>query len=165
MLDAVLSHRGRLEGLLRHLGAEYHTAQDLAQDALLTALQRLPSLRDEQRLSAWLDSIAMYHWLHHHRKRTRERRHEEPGFVEPLCPSVEEGYLQHEFTAEVRAAVAGLRPTHAQAVVCELDGLTCGETARLLGVNENCVRIWRYRARRVLREVLTETAGHASGPP
>ena len=56
--ELVRRHGSSVRGLLRRMGADTATADDLAQDAFLTAFERIAEFRGEGTFQAWVKRIA-----------------------------------------------------------------------------------------------------------
>lgn len=121
-------------------------AEDIAQDAFVTAWTRLAGLRDVERLPAWLCGIAR----NVARARRRTLRREEPGDVEIAGDATPYDALDdRETEVAVAAALARVPETYREPLVlfyCEQQ--SAGEVARALGVSDAAVhqRLSRGRA-------------------
>ncbi|WP_374570103.1 RNA polymerase sigma factor [Phenylobacterium sp.] len=69
--ELVRRHGSSVRGLLRRMGAAEAEADDVAQDAFLTAFERIAEFRGEGAFSAWVRRIAARGYL---RKLQKERR-------------------------------------------------------------------------------------------
>jgi len=126
-------------------------AEDLTQDVLLTALQRIGACREPERFDAWLFAIAR-----NRARRALVRRRLRDVFAgtppEIAAPSAEGD------PAMRRAVLAALGelPAHMREVVLlhDLEGYDHAELAGALGITEEASRQTLSRARRKLREAL-----------
>lgn len=126
-------------------------AEDLTQDVLLTALQRIGACREPERFDAWLFAIAR-----NRARRALVRRRLRDVFAgtppEIAAPSAEGD------PAMRRALLAALGelPAHMREVVLlhDLEGYDHAELAGALGITEEASRQTLSRARRKLREAL-----------
>ncbi len=74
--ELVRRHNTGVRGLLLRMGADPALADDVAQDAFLTAFSRISEFRGEGAFAGWVKRIAARHYL----KRVRKRPHaEEPS--------------------------------------------------------------------------------------
>jgi RNA polymerase sigma factor (sigma-70 family) len=64
-------HGSAVRGLLRRMGAQPTEADDIAQDAFLTAFERIAEFRGEGAFAGWLKRIAARAWL---RRLQKEKR-------------------------------------------------------------------------------------------
>jgi len=121
-------------------------AEDIAQDAFVTAWTKLAGLRDVERLPAWLCGIAR----NVARARRRTLRREEPGEVEIAGDVTPYDALDGRQTeTALAAALARVPETYREPLVlfyCEQQ--SAGEVARALGVSDAAVhqRLSRGRA-------------------
>jgi len=66
--ELVRRHGAAVRGLLRRMGAEAALADDLAQDAFLTAYEQIADFRGEGAFHAWVRRIAARLYIKRHRK-------------------------------------------------------------------------------------------------
>lgn len=151
--------RQELEELVnRHAPAVYRLAyartgsredaEDVMQEAFLRLLRRAPELNGEDHLRAWLLHAAANCANSLHRRPWR--RHELP---------LEEGAAQAAPLEDNEALDAVLAlPEKYRVPVClhYCEGYTTAEVAAILGKKEATVRTWLFRARGLLRDMLTE---------
>ncbi|HEX6860173.1 MAG TPA: sigma-70 family RNA polymerase sigma factor [Caulobacteraceae bacterium] len=69
--ELVRRHGSAVRGLLRRMGAEPSLADDLAQDAFLTAFERIVEFRGEGTFSGWVRKIAARLYVRRWRKDVR----------------------------------------------------------------------------------------------
>ena len=148
----------------RHLRAAFATAfsvvgnvadaEDLAQEGLLVAFERLDSCRDPERFSGWLREIVRNRALNAHAK-GRVRRAFAQREVTP----------RGEVVSDVRArdhlarALQALTPMQREVVLLhDLDGWTHSEIAASCGVTEVASRQHLFTARKAMREQLARLA-------
>jgi RNA polymerase sigma-70 factor (ECF subfamily) len=165
--------------LERHLEALYEFAhwrlagdraatEDLVQDTLVVALEKLERFDGRSSLHAWLVGIA--------RNKLRERRRAERGrravpideLLESADPEIErvlaevereplpDGVLEEEETRElVGAALSSLPPEYRRALVAKyVDELSVAEIARAAGKSEKAVESLLTRARTAFGRVV-----------
>jgi RNA polymerase sigma-70 factor, ECF subfamily len=154
-------------------------AQDAVQQAFLAAFRALPSFNGQSRMTTWLHRIVTNEALM--RLRTRGRRHEDS--IEDLLPSyIEDGHhveqfsewalpadtriVRHETRAQVRAAIDRLPDAYRTVLLLrDIEELSTEETARMLGVNTNTVKIRLHRARQALLKLLTPALSPVAARP
>lgn len=133
---------------------DFAAAEDVAQEAFLTAYSRLPQLRDPSAFAAWLRRIATNAariWLRKH------GRHETPGEMDRVeAPSESPGAGLREEIAEILAALP--KKKREVAILCYRDGLSRKEAARFLGIREVTLRKRLHDAKRVLQRRVVEAA-------
>ena len=69
--ELVRRHSSAVRGLLRRMGAQPSTADDIAQDAFLTAFERVSEFRGEGTFAAWVKRIAARLYVRRWRKDSR----------------------------------------------------------------------------------------------
>lgn len=69
--ELVRRHGSAVRGLLRRMGAQPSTADDIAQDAFLTAFERVSEFRGEGTFAAWVKRIAARLYVRRWRKDSR----------------------------------------------------------------------------------------------
>lgn len=122
-------------------------AQDVAQEALIYALQRLFELRDRSKLSAWLKHIT-FSLCADYRRRRGTRRLGEPMTI--LNEASEETNYVERMT--IRQAVASLSDAHRTTLLLHYEGgWSLEETSELLGIPVNTVRSRLMAAKRGLQ--------------
>ena len=147
----------------RYLRAAYATAlavtrepadaEDVAQDALVVALERLPDCRDPARFSAWLLRIVRNRALNH----LRSRRLRDGLPLESASsvagtgdPARDAG--RAELRDRLRAGLETLTDKQREVVLLhDLEGWRHREIAQALGINEGTARYHLFHARRALR--------------
>jgi RNA polymerase sigma-70 factor (ECF subfamily) len=163
----VRRYGGRLLAVTRRLLRSEADAEDAVQDAFLAAFRAIDGFEGHSRLSTWLHRIAVNAALM--RLRTK-RRHPEASIEELLPHFGEDGLhvdqpvdwrgtdarLERQETREwVRAQIDRLPETYRTALVLrDIEELDTQETADLLGITPNAVKIRLHRARLALRELL-----------
>jgi RNA polymerase sigma-70 factor (ECF subfamily) len=149
-------------------------AEDVCQDAFLTALTRLEECRPEEKFRAWLLVIVRNRAIDL-RRRQRVRAAEpldatDGAGVAPLAlasrlPGPHDEAERSDMRRRLEAALATLTSVRREVVLLhDLEGWTHREIAAHLGVAEGTVRAHLFWARRALRERLrTETTERDHG--
>lgn len=164
----VRGHGTRLLAVARRFLRSEEDARDAVQDAFLSAFRSLDSFEGTSRLATWLHRIVVNACL----MRLRTRRRKPEAAIEDLLPHfVEDGHRanpgpaweesadvlieRREVRALVRAAIDRLPDGYRVVLVLrDIEELDTAETARLLELSENAVKIRLHRARQALRELL-----------
>ena len=169
--ELVSRHERRIYTLARRITANDQDAEDVTQEAFISALEHLAEFREEACFGTWLSRIATHAAL----KILRKRR----GLpTESLDATTEDGALPHpEYIADWREsperlaqrnetarliddALAKLDEGHRLVFVLrDVEGLSVKETADALGLSEVNVKVRLLRARLALREELTRAFG------
>ena len=94
------------------MGVSRSDAEEVFQSSVLAMYQRLGTLRDANRLVAWICELARRQTLYYLRKRSRETLEEDESFGErpDSSPRVDEAILSLEESQLVREALSGLGP-------------------------------------------------------
>lgn len=79
--ELVRRHGSAVRGLLRRMGAESATADDIAQDAFILAFQKCAEFRGEGPFGGWIKRIAARLYLKRRAKEARYAPEEESGEV------------------------------------------------------------------------------------
>ena len=152
--------------VLALLGSEAE-AEDAAQEVMIKAFRNLGSFRSESRFSTWLVSIALNEARSRLRKSKRvtiesldEQEELHGGDFTPAMltdwreiPS--ETLERSELRATLQSAVEGLPPIYREVFTLrDLEELNVEETARVLGVTANVVKVRLHRARMLLQKRL-----------
>ncbi len=166
---------GRLLAVARRIVGTDEEARDVLQEAYLSAFKALERFEANARLSTWLHRIVVNKALM--RLRTRKRKPEEP--IEPLLPAFrEDGHQTREAVAWsdgadvvleraetrafVRSQIDRLPDTYRTVLLLrDIEELNTPETAAMLGITDNAVKIRLHRARQALRALLNERFGAA----
>ena len=164
----VRAHAPRLLAVARRMLKSEEDARDAVQEAFLQAFRGIEGFQGGARLSTWLHRIAVNACLM--RLRSRGRRPEQP--IEELLPRFyEDGHRidpgspwrsqdadpveQRELAALVRGAIDRLPEIYRNVLLLrDIEGLDTEETARLLDVKGETVKVRLHRARQALRALL-----------
>ena len=166
----------RLLTVARRIVGSEEDARDVVQEAFISAFKALGNFEGHAKLSTWLHRIVVNKALM--RLRTRKRKPEEP--IEPLLPSFKEDGHQAQPTTDwhggadvaleraetrafVRSRIERLPDTYRTVLLLrDIEEMNTQETAAMLGITENAVKIRLHRARQALRALLAERFGGAS---
>ncbi len=129
-------------------------AEDLLHDVFLSAMRRLPALREQAAFGGWLAAIARAKAIDHLRAR---RRSEE---LPENLPSRGATAQQQVEAAQVLEAIRGLPEAYRETLVLRLaEGLTGPEIAEQTGLTPDSVRVNLARGMKLLRQRLEGGAG------
>ncbi len=164
----VREQAGRMLAVARRMLGSEEDAHDVVQDAFLSAFKAIDRFEGGSRLSTWLHRIVVNAALM--KIRARKRRPETS--IEDLLPSfLEDGHqvnapVEWKKTAQdvlesretrglVRKLIDELPETYRNVLMLrDIEGLDTKETADLLEVTPNAVKIRLHRARLALRTLL-----------
>lgn len=155
---------------LRLCGGREAEAEDLLQVAVVRAYRAFHDLRDQGAARSWLFTILVR--THRNRLRARRRRREilagdldEAAFEAALAswrpsPSPERTFGRRRLRERLEAALDSLAPLFREVVwLVDVEGYRQREAAEILDVPEGTVASRLFRARRRLRERLSEGTG------
>lgn len=126
-------------------------AEDIVQDALVHAWDRLANLREAAALPGWLRTAVVRRCLRHRRRAILLRPLD---FVLGLATGTAAGpELQIDAVRLLARLPARQR---AALVLTEIEGLSDSEAAHEMGMAESTLRVHRHRARKRLRQWLEE---------
>ncbi|HKV50617.1 MAG TPA: sigma-70 family RNA polymerase sigma factor [Gemmatimonadaceae bacterium] len=136
-------------------------AEDLVQDAFLTALERIASFDLTRPFGAWFFRIVVNRGLNARKARSIRRTDAMPtDTVEAPEPSPAGHYERTEIREQFQAALAGLSQRQRMIIeLADIDGLSGVEIAAMLGVSQGTVRWHLHMARRALRKALAPLRG------
>lgn len=146
------------------------TAEDLAQKTFVKAYRNLEDFRGDASLKTWLYRIARNLCYDHHRKQNRNREYPSGLFQRkdneenPGPPSRDKKserptrrVEQKEIVQIVRETIQDMRPEFRSILILrELEDHSYDEMSRILDIPVGTVRSRLYRARKKLKEILTE---------
>ena len=159
---------GQAVATARRLSRSVHDGDDLYQDAVLRAYDKLDGLRDESRFRSWFFATL----LSRHRSRVRRPRREWVSIEDGLDPGVEpvgqDGTLwEEERRCADRAAraLALLKPVQREAIVLhDIEGFSVEEVADMQGVTIPAVKSRLTRGREKLRRFYIRHAKDNEAP-
>ena len=159
--DELLQQMGWVQALARSLVRDPNVADDVAQEAFFTALERPPrTAHSGASLRAWLAAVTRTLARQSVRSETRRRGREERAARPEAAPTdgdvVERGEVQRDLVAAVLELPEPYRSTVLHRY---LDGLSGPEIAERAGVGHAAVRQRLSRGLKQLRERLDERHG------
>jgi RNA polymerase sigma-70 factor (ECF subfamily) len=165
LIELLTPIHGQALTTARRLSRSNDEGNDLYQDAVLRAFQRLDGLRDESRFRSWFFTVL----LSRHRSRIRRVSREAVRLssLGPAGEPVAEGGSDRDeerWRAErVARALAKLAPVEREAVVLfEIEGFSIAETAEVQGVSVAAVKSRLARGREKLRRFYLRLAEHGA---
>jgi len=152
-------HRGVYVFLSRLRGTDERDLDDLVQATFLEALRAAPRYRGDAPVHRWLFGIASFVASHHVRAEIKRKSFALELADVPRRKPTDPGDIveREQLIAHVRRAVDALPAKQRTVyVMCELEGVSGVDAAKVLGLREGTV--WRllYQARVALRASLAE---------
>jgi len=168
-------HERQIYSLAYRMLQNPQDAEDVTQQALLSAVENLAQFREESSFGTWLYRIATFAALKVIRKRkglatvsleeATEPREDydsipHPEYIADWKQSPEQLVERNETQRLLDEALAQLDEKHRLVFVLrDVEGLSVKETAAALDLSEANVKVRLLRARLQLRELLTRTLG------
>jgi RNA polymerase sigma-70 factor, ECF subfamily len=147
-------------------------AEDVVQDALLSAYKNLDQFKGEAQMSTWLTAIVINCARMHLRKRPRQTvlsldesfgkdgQYYLSDVLADRGPSPEDKCRESELRRHLMQFVSELSPSLRRAFeLRDLEELTTSEAAHILGVAEGTVKAQVSRARTKLRQLMRRARG------
>jgi RNA polymerase sigma-70 factor (ECF subfamily) len=139
-------------------------ANDIFQDAMLSAYKALPSFKLESKFSTWMHRIVVNTALTNRRrlKRTWEKMtaiqaeyEQEEKYTDRRTP--ESAAMDGELNTQLNRALRRLSDNERMAfVLCHQQGFKLKEAAELMSCTESSIKVLLFRARNKLKERLAE---------
>jgi len=150
--ELVRRHGAAVRGLLRRMGADAALADDLAQDAFLTAFEQIADFRGEGTFQAWVKRIAARHYVRRWRRDGRTDLMAETPEPEPVFGGGEAGAAGR---IDLDDALRLLSPAERMCVsLCYGGGLSHAEAADALNTPLGTVKSHVKRGLDKLRDRL-----------
>ena len=150
-------HLPRLQRFLTTMTGDPTTAEDLGQEALLSAFRNLPQLAEASRFGAWLLSIACNRCRNHLRAEV-QRAHLGDDALAAVAEerrSALSSLVRREDAARLALAIDRLPILLREAfVLFVVEGLPYAEIADATGVAEGTLQVRVHRAKALLRQQL-----------
>lgn len=173
--ELITRHERQIYSLAYRILQNPPDAEDVTQQAFLSAVENLAKFREEASFATWLYRIATFAALKVIRKRqglatvSLEAATEpyddydsipHPEYIADWKQSPEQLVTRHETRRLLDEALAKLTEKHRLVFLLrDVEGLSVTETAAALGLSESNVKMRLLRARLQLREELTRTLG------
>lgn len=134
-------------------------AEELVQETYLRAWKAIGSLRDANSAKSWLFAIFRREYA-----RQFERKRVQIKDVEEIAelPAAQTTFDTSTEAFVLRRALASLSEDYREPLVLQvLGGFTCDEIAKLLEISSSAVMTRLFRARKQLRDLLTDDANNS----
>ncbi len=155
---------GRLIGICYRYTRNYQLSEDLAHDAFLKAINKSGTYKGKGKFEAWLRRIVVNHTLQHLRDRRRD-----PHLIDSMQDIMSQEPIEEnihpvksmDFTTAQLIETIDQLPEHHRLVfnLYVLDEFTHAEIGKQLGISEGTSKSHLARARKKLKQLLTQKAG------
>jgi RNA polymerase sigma-70 factor (ECF subfamily) len=153
--ELVRRHGAAVRGLLRRMGADAAAADDFAQDAFLTAFERMGEFRGEGTFAAWVRRIAARLYLKRRKRDARLLLEADPREPEQIA-----AYADAAGLIDLDGAMNGLsRAERLSVSLCYGAGLSHTEVSEALNIPLGTVKSHVKRGLDKLRERLAPQGG------
>ncbi|MCL5022118.1 MAG: RNA polymerase sigma factor [Nitrospirae bacterium] len=157
--EIVIKYERQMYAVAYRMTGDREDAKDLTQKAFVRAIEGMRGFRRESSLKTWLYQIAINVTLNHLRGNRREERELEESDA-AVHPGALSDIIEKEKRECVKKGLERLSERQRLAIVLRAyEGLSCEETARVMGCSEGAVKAHYHNAVKRLREVMKEK-GH-----
>lgn len=174
MESLLTKYERQVFGVAHRIVQQHQDAEEITQQTFLSVIEHLAEFREESQFRTWLLRIATNHALALLRKRAvragpslddqpADDTYEDiphPEFIAVWRETPEEIAVRRETRQHVEAALANLNEKYRVVFVLrDIEELSTRETAEVLGLTQEAVKVRLLRARLMLRERLTRLFG------
>lgn len=151
-------HMPAVYALARRMVRSDAEAEDVTQEAFLRAWKALPGWEPRAKFSTWLYRVTL-NLCHDRLRKHRETVMAEPPDREDWALKPDEALDQAQRLERLHSALDGLPERQRAAIhLCALDGRTNIEAAEIMGISIEAVESLLARARRKLRQMISQGA-------
>ncbi len=145
----VREHYGPVLRLMRHLTRRNEDAEDLTQQAFMTARRRVGTFKGQSTLRTWLHRVAFHEYTHW------KRRQRKTECLSPTLAVHDPGFAACLEAADLLDALHRLPAHHREAFLLhEVQQLSLQDVAKVVGKPIGTVKSRLFHARRLLRAAL-----------
>ncbi len=131
-----------------------HDAEDIAQEVMLKAFQKIETIRDPNRIRQWLAQIARRSCIDFYRKSRLVRT---VSLSKEAGDSIANNDEQHQRFERLYGSISHLPKKNRQVIyLFYMDKLTCSQIADMLKISETAIRKRLCRARSELHNMLKD---------
>jgi RNA polymerase sigma-70 factor, ECF subfamily len=153
--ELVNRHMRRAFSVAYRLLGHREDAEDLVQDAFLTALEKIDTFQPGRGFGPWFYRILVNRGLNTRKARSIRRTEELPDELTASGPLPDRAAERSELRERLDTALAGLPEKQRAAVqLFELEGFSGAEIAEILEIPAGTVRYHLHQARQTLRDAL-----------
>ncbi len=159
--ELVLRYQKQLYAFLYRMTRDMEEAKDLTQKTFLKAIQGLGGFRGDASFKTWLYQIALNTGLNYLKQNRREMVDIDETAIGRNDDTLD-GLIEEERKQRIRNSLHRLPERQRTAVVLRAyDGLSCQETAKVMGCSEGAVKAHYHLGVKKLREYMEE-CGYAA---
>ncbi len=156
-VEIVARHQAMVCAVALSIVGSIAASEDVAQEAFLSAWQKIHELREPERFRAWLRQIARHVALGHLRRQRGHDGLEDAPDLPDLAPAPDEQAANKEETALLRCALTQLPEIYREPLVLYYrEHKSTRAVAEALDISEETVRQRLARGRDMLRDNLTD---------
>lgn len=160
--EIVMKYERQMYAVAYRMTGDREDAKDLTQKAFVRAIDGMRGFRRESSFRTWLYRIAINVTLNHLKRDRREERELQES-VAADHPGALSAVIEKEKRESVRKGLKRLSERQRLAVILRAyEGLSCEETACVMGCSEGAVKAHYHNAVKRLREIMKEN-GHEVG--
>jgi len=154
--ELVVKYQRRVFAFVYRMANDTEEAKDLTQKTFISAFSGIDGFRKQSSFKTWLYRIALNTGLNHLRKVRPEETEIDESLVCREAGALS-SMLQEERTRLLRRCLGLLPERQRQAVVLRVyEGLSCAETAEVMGCSDGAVKAHYHSGVKRLREVMKE---------
>ncbi len=152
----VMKYQKNIYALIYRMINDMEEAKDLTQKTFVRAVKGIRGFRKEASFKTWLYQIAINQSLNHIEK----NKHKEVELEESMAGNqkgILSAIIEKEIKGHIKNAIDALPKRQQLAIILRVyDGLSCDETAQVMGCSEGAVKAHYHNAVKRLREILKE---------
>jgi len=152
----VMKYQRQIYTFVYRMINDMEEAKDLTQKTFINAINSLRGFRQESSFKTWLFQIAKNLSLNH----IKQNRHEDVEVDESLTGEQSgalSAVIENEIKGHIRRGLEGLPERQRLAVILRVyEGMSCSETASIMGCSEGAVKAHYHNGVKRLREILKE---------
>lgn len=142
-------------GYLYSLCHDASLAEDLTSEVFLEVVRSIGRFRGESDVKTWLFSIARHRWYHYLRgKKGKVDVAPLEEVPEEAGRSPEEIVYDRQRSDRIRKLIEELPEQSRKVMLLRMDGYSCYEIGKRLGISESSVRVIHFRAKERIREIM-----------
>ncbi len=152
--ELVVKYQKQIYAVLYRMTGNTEDAKDLAQTAFVKALEGLKGFRRESTFKTWLYQIAIHAGLDHLKRNRRQEVELEESLLGHHSGTLSK-IIEKERRVSIKKGLDTLPQRQRLAVILRAyEGLSCAETAHVMGCTEGAVKAHYHNAVKKLREIL-----------